>query len=46
MMLDIDNSHFISGERHLPELLVALGIEEAEYKKLAKKIREKGIADI
>ena len=46
MVLDLDNSHFISGEMHMPELLTALGMEESEYRQASKKIREKGIMDV
>lgn len=42
MVFDSGNEPFVSGEAHLPELLAALDIDEAAYKRVAKKIRDMG----
>jgi putative nucleotidyltransferase with HDIG domain len=42
MAFDSGAEPFVSGEKHFPELLEALGIDEQTYKRVAKKVREKG----
>ncbi len=46
LVLDAGIGGFISGERDLPDLLTCLGIEEAVYQDISRKIVQAGTIDI
>jgi putative nucleotidyltransferase with HDIG domain len=46
MVFDSGKEPYVSGEKHLAELLTVLGIDDAAYKRVAKKIKEMKTVDI